>query len=519
MENERGSWGSNIGFLLAAIGSAVGLGNIWGFPYKMGKSGGFTFLLVYLLLALFVGFTIMMAELALGRKTGTGPIGAYHAVSSRFKWIGWLAVFSPFVIMSFYSVLGGYCIEYMALNLSDLAFKTEAVSGSDLFGSMLTNPWGCVVYTLLFLIICYFINRGGISGGIEKFNNVGMPALFVMLVIIIIKSLSMPGAVEGLKFMFIPGYAVAGGFIESAPRIGAVISTAGGQMFFSLSLAMGAMITYGSYLDKKEDLVKNSGIIVIADTTVAIMAGIAVIPAAVAYGIQQGIPVSEIALGGPSLLFVTLQNVFNSMGSIGSLFGVIFYLLVLIAAISSAISLIEVIATFFMDRATQQGKKPNRPKTVLFVCLAIMVEATLVAVDGLGSNGIPVPFKETAAVVVDGVTKYAGWNDCWLDFMDMLSEGLAMPLGALLMSIMIGWEIQPKTMLDEIHSGHGAGIDGFFALCMKVIAPLGMLLILSGQIASFFGKDAAGIGYIIGIIFCVIGLAAALTSPKRNVLK
>jgi len=492
---------------MAAIGSAVGLGNIWGFPYKMGKSGGFTFLIVYLLLALFVGFTIMMAEFALGRKTGTGPIGAYHAVSSRFKWIGWLAVFSPFIIMSFYSVLGGYCMEYMALNLSNLAFQNPVIAGSDLFGAMLTNPWGALIYTVLFLVICYLINRGGISGGIEKFNNVGMPALFVMLVIIIIKSLSMPGAVEGLKFMFVPGYAVAGGFIKSAPSLGTVISTAGGQMFFSLSLAMGAMITYGSYLDKKENLVKNSGIVVIADTSVAIMAGIAVIPSAVAYGIQQGIPVGEIALGGPSLLFVTLQNVFNSMGSVGALFGIIFYLLVLIAAISSAISLIEVIATFFMDRATQQGKKPNRPKTVLIVCLAIMVEAALVAVDGLGSNGVWVPGQSLGI---------AGWNDCWLDFMDMMSEGLAMPLGALLMSVMIGWEIQPKSMLDEIHSGSGTGIDGFFALCMKVFAPLGMVLILSGQIASFFGESATSVGYIVGIVVYVVGVAAALTSPKKK---
>ncbi|KAF5059622.1 sodium-dependent transporter [Oscillibacter ruminantium] len=517
MENERGSWGSNIGFLLAAIGSAVGLGNIWGFPYKMGKSGGFTFLIVYLLLALFVGFTIMMAELALGRKTGTGPIGAYHAVSSRFKWIGWLAVFSPFIIMSFYSVLGGYCIEYMSLNLSNLAFRADPISGGDLFGSMLTNPWGCVAFTLLFMVVCYIINRGGISGGIEKFNTVGMPALFVMLVIIIIKSLSMEGSIEGLKFMFVPGYAVEGGFIEKAPSLIQVISTAGGQMFFSLSLAMGAMITYGSYLDKKENLVKNSGIIVIADTMVATMAGIAVIPAAVAYGIQQGIPVGDIALGGPSLLFVTLQNVFNSMGSIGPLFGVIFYLLVLIAAISSAISLIEVITTFFIDRAAKQGKKSNRPKLVLLVCLAIMVEAALVAVDGLGSNGVPVPFKEMAATVLaDGTVQYAGWNDCWLDFMDMLSEGIAMPLGALLMSVMIGWELQPKSMLDEIHSGCGNGIDGFFSICMKILAPLGMVLVLSGQIGSFFGETAGNIGYIIGIIVFVIGFAAAYTSPKRK---
>ena len=510
MENERGSWGSNIGFLLAAIGSAVGLGNIWGFPYKMGKSGGFTFLIVYLLLAAFVGFTIMMGELALGRKTGTGPIGAYHAVSKRFKWIGWLAVFSPFIIMSFYSVLGGYCIEYMSLNLSNLAFQNPAISGGDLFGAMLTNPLGSVVYTILFLIICYLINRGGISGGIEKFNNVGMPSLFVMLVIIIIKSLSMPGSIEGLKFMFVPGYAVAGGFIEAAPSISTVLATAGGQMFFSLSLAMGAMITYGSYLGKKENLVRNSAIIVISDTTIAIMAGIAVIPAAVAYGIQQGIPVGEIALGGPSLLFVTLQNVFNSMGGVGSLFGVIFYLLVLIAAITSAISLIEVISTFFLDRAAQAGRKASRPRIVLLVCLAILVEATLVAVDGLGSNGIA-PFNLLG--MENAVT---GWNDCWLDFMDMLSEGLAMPLGAMLMSIMIGWEIRPKSMLDEIHSSAGNGIDGFFSICMMLIAPLGMVLILSGQISDFFGGNFRIAGYIIGIVVYVIGVAVAVTSPMRK---
>ena len=485
MANERGSWGSNIGFLLAAIGSAVGLGNIWGFPYKMGKSGGFTFLLIYLLLAVFVGFVIMMGELAMGRKTGKGTVGAYHTLSKKFKWVGWLAVFSPFVIMSFYSVLGGYCIEYMALNLSNLAFAgAEIKTGSDLFGAMLTNPFGCVAFTLLFLIICYLINRGGVSGGIEKFNKVGMPALFVMLVIIIIRSLTLPGAMEGLKFMFVPGYAVKAGFIAAEPNFATVLATAGGQMFFSLSLAMGVMITYGSYLDKKEDLVKNSAVIVVADTVVATMAGIAVIPAAVANGIQSGIPLNEIKLGGPSLLFVTLQDVFQAMGTIGPLFGVIFYLLVLIAAISSAISLVEVVATFFMDRAAAKGQEGNRHRIVLLVCLAIMVEAALVAVDGLGSNGIWVPGQATFGI--------HGWNDCWLDFMDMMSEGIAMPLGALLMSIMVGWEIKPKTLLDEIHRGASGKIDGFFAFCIRFIVPLGMVLILLGQINDFFGLGIFG---------------------------
>jgi len=476
LKEERGTWGSNIGFLLAAIGSAVGLGNIWGFPYKMGRSGGFTFLIVYLLLAIFVGFVIMMGELAMGRKTGKGTIGAYHALSKRFKWVGWLAVFSPFVIMSFYSVLGAYCIEYLALNLSNLAFAGGAImTGSDLFVAMLTNPFGAIVFTVLFMVICYLINRGGVSGGIEKFNKVGMPALFVMLVIIIIRSLTLPGAVEGLKFMFVPGYAVEAGFIEEAPGFLTVLATAGGQMFFSLSLAMGAMITYGSYLSKKESLVKNSVIIVIADTIVALMAGIAVIPAAVAtYG-------PSAALSGPKLLFVTLQDVFQAMGTVGPLFGVVFYLLVLLAAISSAISLIEVVATYFMDRAAEKGKEGKRGKIVFWVCLAIMVEAAIVAADGLGANGMWVPFQKAFGIVGE-------FNDCWLDFMDTLSEGIAMPLGALLMSIMVGWEIKPRTLLQEIYpetDGKGR-LRLFFNICMKIVVPIGMLLVLVGQIDTFF---------------------------------
>lgn len=478
MENNRANWASNLGFLMAAIGSAVGLGNIWGFPYKMGKSGGFAFLAIYLLLAVFVGFIVMVSELAMGRKTGLGVIGAYHTLSKKFKWVGWLAVFAPFVVMSFYSVLGGYCIEYMSLNLSNLAFGGAEIStGADLFGSMLTNPFGAVVFTMLFLGICYLINRSGISGGIEKFNNIGMPALFFMLVIIIIRSLTLPGAVEGLKFMFVPGYAVEAGFIREEPGLLTVFATAGGQMFFSLSLAMGAMITYGSYLNKKENLVRNSAIIVIADTLVAAMAGIAVIPAAVANGIANNVPLDQIKLGGPNLLFVTLQDVFHAMGTAGPLFGVIFYLLVLIAAISSAISLIEVVITFFLDRAESKGQKGSRPRIALIVCLAVLAEALLVAIDGLGATGI-FPWPATA-----------GWNDCMLDFMDMLSEGLAMPIGALLMSIMVGWEIKPRTLLDEVHLGYSGKFDLFYKICIKFITPVGMLLVLAGQVNDFFAMN------------------------------
>ena len=476
MANERGSWGSNIGFLLAAIGSAVGLGNIWGFPYKMGKSGGFTFLLIYLLLAVFVGFVIMMGELAMGRKTGKGTVGAYHTLSKKFKWVGWLAVFSPFVIMSFYSVLGGYCIEYMALNLSNLAFAgAEIKTGSDLFGAMLTNPFGCVAFTLLFLIICYLINRGGVSGGIEKFNKVGMPALFVMLVIIIIRSLTLPGAMEGLKFMFVPGYAVKAGFIAEAPKFATVLATAGGQMFFSLSLGMGAMITYGSYLDKKENLEKNAVMIVVLDTLVALMAGLCVIPGRFALD-----PTGK--LGGPSLLFVTMQNVFDNM-PLGSVFGILFYLLVVFAAISSSISLLEVIVAHFCDKAREKGKGDKRKAYSLIAAAAVGVGCILVCLDCLGGAGIS-PFNILGMNPENGLPM---WSDCWLDFFDCISEGILMPLGALLMCLCIGWEIGPKVVDEEVTlEGQNFKLRGFFNICVKIITPLGMLLVLYGQIKDFF---------------------------------
>ena len=175
MEHKRAQWGSNLGFLLSAIGSAVGLGNIWGFPYKMGKSGGFTFLVVYLLLAVFVGFTIMITELSLSRRTGLGIIGTYNKVSKKFKWVGWLGVFSPFIILSFYSVLGGYCVEYIFINMANLFNGGDALglTGSDLFGAMLTDPLGCLGYTTLFIVIGYFIVRGGIEKGLRRLRLQG----------------------------------------------------------------------------------------------------------------------------------------------------------------------------------------------------------------------------------------------------------------------------------------------------------------------------------------------------------
>ena len=269
---ERKGFGSNFGFLMAAVGSAVGLGNIWGFPNKMGACGGFTFLLIYLVLAVLCGFIVMVGELALGRKTGQGAVGAYKVLSKKFSWMGWLGILSAFFILFFYCALGGYCIKYTVLNVGDLfnaGFGSNGLSGAEIFGNFMSNPAEAIIYGLIFVALTMIIVMGGIGGGIEKVCSIGMPCLFVALLICIIRACTLPGAVNGLKYMFVPGWAVANGVIEKAPSFFEVLSTAGGQMFFSLSLGMGAMITYGSYLDKKEHLEKNAILIVVMDTLVA----------------------------------------------------------------------------------------------------------------------------------------------------------------------------------------------------------------------------------------------------------
>ncbi|MCI8422408.1 MAG: sodium-dependent transporter [Lawsonibacter sp.] len=469
-KHHRGEWGSNFGFLMAAVGSAVGLGNIWGFPYKMGASGGFPFLVIYLALAVLVGFPIMLSELAIGRKAGRSVIISYQQLGGKLGgFVGWLALLSPFLILSFYTVLGGYCVEYMVLNVKELIglSQASASSGADTFGAMLTNQPLAVLYTVLFIAACVLIIRGGIKDGIEKFNKVGMPALFVMLLIVIVRSVTLPGAIEGLKFMFAPNFSLL-----KEDFLG-VLSAAGGQMFFSLSLAMGITVTYGSYLSKQENLVKNSLLIIVSDTIVAILAGVAVLPAAFALG------GADAALAGPKLLFITLQDVFTAMGAAGPIFGILFYGLVVLAAITSTVALVEVLVTVLADDAAVKGRTPNRPKIVVLVGIVVALLASLVAVDGLGSNGLWIPFQSTGR----------NFSASWLDFMDCISEGIAMPLGALLMSVLVGWIVGPKAVEEEVRLGDNQFVGKlrtFYAFCICVVAPLGMAFILYGQLVQFF---------------------------------
>ena len=517
---ERKGFGSNFGFLMAAVGSAVGLGNIWGFPNKMGACGGFTFLIIYLILAALCGFIVMVGELALGRKTGHGAVGAYKALSKKFKWLGWLGILSAFLILAFYCALGGYCIKYVTVNFGNLigaGFGSGGLGGGDVFGGILTNQLESVIYGLIFVLITLLIVMGGVGGGIEKVCSVGMPALFVLLVICIVRSLTLGGnefevavlqadgstvvqtiqssSLDGLKYMFQPGYVTGTGYYEPAkalvdgamvaaidgvpvvkhitevPNFFSVLSTAGGQMFFSLSLGMGAMITYGSYLHKKENIEKNALLIVIMDTMVALMAGLCVMPGRFALDASG-------AIGGPKLLFITMQNVFDKM-PLGALFGILFYLLVVFAAISSSISLLEVIVAHFCDKARIAGKGDKRKAYSLIAAVAVGLGCTLVCLDCLGGAGIaPADLLKIEP---------SGWSDCWLDFFDSLSEGIMMPLGALLMCLCIGYEIGPKVVDDEAClEGQSFQSKGFFNICVKFITPIAMLLVLYGQIEAFF---------------------------------
>ena len=483
---ERKGFGSNFGFLMAAVGSAVGLGNIWGFPYKMGANGGFTFLMVYIFLGVTTGFVVMISELAIGRKTGKGAVEAYKMVSKKFKWMGWMGIASAFFILFFYCALGGYCIKYVVLNVGDLLkagfganvfAETAAANGTSIgaeaWSALIANPTEAVIYGLIFVALTMLIVLGGVGGGIEKVCSVGMPALFVALLICIIRACTLEGAVDGLKYMFIPGWAVANGVIEKAPNIFQVFATAGGQMFFSLSLGMGAMITYGSYLDKKENNQKNGLLIVIMDSIVAFMAALCVLPGRFALD-----PNGD--LGGPGLLFVTMQNVFSRMGGMGPLFGILFYLLVVFAAISSSISLLEVIVAHFVDKARDEGKGDKRKPYTLIAAAAVSLGCILVCADALGNSNF-------SPADLFGIAEPKAWAADWLDFWDAISEGIMMPLGALLMTFMVAYEIGTDVVKNEIEQcGNKFTAFKFYNVCVRYVAPLGLLLVLYGQIKQFF---------------------------------
>ena len=458
MKNNK--FASSFGFIMAAVGSAVGVGNIWGFPYKMGSNGGFAFLLCYLVIVACLGFVVMQGEFVIGRKHGKGVVACYRGASKGASWIGWAGAASILLITGFCATLTAYCMKYFIGNIGTLFGASWGINGGDpaaYWTKFLSNGWEAALLTLLAVVLTVVIMYAGTSG-IEKFCKYAMPTLVGMLIIVIIKSLSLPGSSAGLAFMFKPDWSVfkGTGWIS-------VFGKATGQAFFSLSLGMAIMVTYGAYLNKKENIEKSAVLVCIFDTLVAVLAGCAVFPAVFAFGQEP--------TGGTALLFVTLQTVFNDMGKVGPLFGALMYLLVTIAELTSLVSMFEAPVAFISDVCVEKGKKAPRTPILLAVAAFNLLTGVIVAFDGLGSNGLIQPL-----------------GFCWMDFFDLFSEGILIPLGSLATAILIGWKLGTKWMAEEIElEGNVWKSKKFTMFCMKWIAPVLLTFALIAQMNSFFG--------------------------------
>ena len=439
-KHKRGSWSSGVAFVMAAAGSAIGLGNLWGFPYKLGAGGGAIFLLFYLFFVVTVGVVSMLGEITLGRKTGMSAVTAYGTFGKKYKILGYMGIVCGFVILSFYSVVASWSIKYFVTYLGKTVGLVQMESAEVFFNSFTSNGLEVIFYHLIVMAITIAIVMAGVQKGIDKTTSVLMPALFVMLVLLAIRSLTLPGAVDGLKFMFMPN-------LETVKEVGLgkIMTSALSQVFFSLSVGMGTMLTYGSYLDKKTNLVKASMMIPIMDTAAAILAGLVIMPAVFAYDLSP--------TQGPPLLFIVMSQVFNSM-PMGDILGAVFYLLIIFAAITSTISILELITSFFVDE-----KKKDRKKSALISGIVIAL------------CGIPVALS--FGILKD--VRLPALNGDWLEILgwyDYVSEYVLMTLGALIMCLLIGWVWKPKAVIDEIKISSEFKLEKVWSFLIKYVTPV-----------------------------------------------
>lgn len=447
MEKNRGSFTNKLGFVLAAAGSAVGLGNLWRFPYLAAKYGGGIFLLVYLILAVSFGFALMITEIALGRKTRLSAIGAYESLNKKFKFLGYLACAVPFIITPYYCVIGGWVLKYFVVFLTN---QVAEAAGDEFFTAFISQPVAPVIFFLIYMLMGTFVVALGVEGGIEKASKLMMPILIIMTVFISVFSVLQPGAMEGVKYYLLPDF----------KRFNATtVLAAMGQLFYSMSLAMGIMITYGSYMKKEAHLEKSVRQIELFDTGIAFMAGLMIIPAVFAF--SGG---SEEALGkGPGLMFVTLPKVFHNM-KLGTLIGAIFFLLVLFAALTSSISLTETLVSIVRDKFGWSRKK---------ACLVIGVYLAVV--------GIPVSlgFGIWSFVAPLGMSL--------LDFFDFVSNSVLMPVVAFLTCIFVGYILKPKAIIEEVELNGPFKAKKFYTILIKYIAPVCLVAILIFAIMEALG--------------------------------
>lgn len=429
---------SRIGFILAAAGSAVGLGNIWRFPYLAAKYGGGIFLLVYLILAVTFGFALMITEIAIGRKTGKSPIRAYTMLSKRFSFLGYLTSLIPIIIFPYYCVIGGWIVKYLGVYISGQA---SAATGSDYFSGFIGGTAEPILCLAIFLFLTSAVVMLGVQKGVEKVSKIMMPILVLLSLGTAIYSLTLDGAMDGLIYYIKPNFSMF--------SIKTIIA-AMGQLFYSMSLAMGIMITYGSYMRKEDHLETSVRHIEIFDTAIAFLSGLMIIPAVFAFSNGD----NSALQAGPTLMFVTLPKVFDSMAG-GAVFGFIFFLLVLFAALTSAISLMETIVSILCDKLKWKRRT---------ICLLVMGGALLLALPSSLGYGV------LSNVTILG---YA-----ILDFFDFISNNVMMPLAALATAILIGYVVKPKTVIDEVEKNGTFRSKKLYCIMIRYVVPICMVVIL-----------------------------------------
>ena len=388
---KRDGFSSRFGLIAAAAGSAVGLGNIWKFPYIVGENGGSAFILIYLISILGVGLPVLLAEFIIGRRGGANAVRSFKKLAPNTKWpvIGWLGIIAAFMILGFYTVIAGYTIHYFLLSLTNAfsGMSSEQITQTFHHFSSGHTP---IIYTIIFTLLAVVVLFGGIKDGIEKYTKILMPGLVGIIILLVVRAITLPGAAEGLKFLFKPDF--------SEVSINSILDALG-HSFFSLSVGMGTMLTYGSYISKKENLSTVTCSIAVADTMIALLAGVAIFPAVFAFGID---PTS-----GPGLVFITLPNVFLQMPG-GNIFGALFFLLLFIAALTSVISIFEVIITYVTEELNVNRQKALKLTSIAVIIIAIFCSLSQTPNTTLSFNG-----------------------NTLFDWMDLLSANVILPIGGL----------------------------------------------------------------------------------------
>ncbi len=453
--HKRGSFSGSFGFVMAAAGSAVGLGNLWRFPYLAAKNGGGTFICVYIILALTFGFTLLTTEIAMGRKTKQGPLTAYGCINKKFAFTGALAWLVPIIILPYYCTIGGWVLKYLATFVTGAG---TAAAQDGYFTGHITSQWSPIIWMLIYLGLTAFVVFNGVNKGIEKYSKILMPILIVLVIVISIFSLTLKhtdaeGTVrtglQGLKVYLIPNFSgmTPKGFIS-------LLLDAVGQLFFSISVSMGIMVAYGSYAKDDTNLMKSINQIEFFDTFVALLAGLMIVPAVFTFMGMSGMS------AGPGLMFVSLPKVFAAMGSFGTVFGIIFFLMVTFAAVTSSVSVMEAIVSGIMDKW-----KFSRKKSTVIVLIYTLIVGVIVC---LGYN-----LFYFEKLLPNGTVAQI------LDVMDYISNSVLMPLVALLTCVLIGWVAKPKTVIDEVtKDGSKFGRRTLYVVMIKFVAPILLFVLL-----------------------------------------